>query len=152
MWGTIYGVASGILHGRADPAEAARLYAGVLGAARGLLLPPPDRAARVLELAAQEHPGPQGKRSRPTGRTRAARAYVPPPSARGRLPRPSSTSPPRLRRPPGRGWPATPPRPPPARAASLRLLLPYITAAPADGPLGVHPPGGGAGRGLAARR
>ncbi|MEV7889902.1 hypothetical protein ACWD3I_24930 [Streptomyces sp. NPDC002817] len=58
VWGTVYGVASGILHGRAAHAgEAAVLYADVLGAARNLLVPLADRAARVLELVALQHPG-----------------------------------------------------------------------------------------------
>lgn len=58
VWGTVYSVASGILHGRAAHAgEAAVLYADVLGAARNLLVPLPDRAARVLELVALDHPG-----------------------------------------------------------------------------------------------
>ncbi|MFE5374017.1 hypothetical protein [Streptomyces mirabilis] len=57
VWGTVYGVASGILHGRAAHAgEAAVLYADILGAARNLLVPLPDRAARVLELVALQHP------------------------------------------------------------------------------------------------
>ncbi|MEU2982627.1 hypothetical protein ABZ678_38590 [Streptomyces hirsutus] len=57
VWGTVYGVASGILHGRAAHAgEAAVLYADILGAARNLLIPLPDRAARVLELVALQHP------------------------------------------------------------------------------------------------
>ncbi|MFD9038682.1 hypothetical protein [Streptomyces bottropensis] len=58
VWGTVYGVASGILHGRAaHPGEAAVLYADILGAARELLVPLADRAARVLELVAFQHPG-----------------------------------------------------------------------------------------------
>ncbi|MFF4205768.1 hypothetical protein ACFYZ8_34535 [Streptomyces sp. NPDC001668] len=58
VWGTVYGVASGILHGRAAHAgEAAVLYADILAAARELLVPLADRAARVLELVALEHPG-----------------------------------------------------------------------------------------------
>ncbi|WP_020684239.1 hypothetical protein [Streptomyces prunicolor] len=58
VWGTVYSVASGILHGRAaHPGEAAVLYADILGAARNLLVPLPDRAARVLELVALQHPG-----------------------------------------------------------------------------------------------
>ncbi|MFE0356447.1 hypothetical protein ACFW2K_38805 [Streptomyces nigra] len=58
VWGTVYGVASGILHGRAaHPGEAAVLYADILGAARELLVPLPGRAARVLELVALQHPG-----------------------------------------------------------------------------------------------
>ncbi|MEW2259701.1 hypothetical protein [Streptomyces sp. NPDC047869] len=57
VWGTVYGVASGILHGRAaHVGEAAVLYADILGAARNLLVPLPDRAARVLELVALQHP------------------------------------------------------------------------------------------------
>ncbi|EMF56745.1 hypothetical protein SBD_1827 [Streptomyces bottropensis ATCC 25435] len=56
--GTVYGVASGILHGRAaHPAEAAVLYADILGAARELLVPLAHRAARVPELVALQHPG-----------------------------------------------------------------------------------------------
>nr|AHE39225.1 hypothetical protein pFRL3_448 [Streptomyces sp. FR1] len=58
VWGTVYGVASGILHGRAaHPGEAAVLYADILGAARELLVPLADRAARVLELVALQQPG-----------------------------------------------------------------------------------------------
>ncbi|MEU6184022.1 hypothetical protein [Streptomyces coeruleorubidus] len=58
VWGTVYGVASGILHGRtAGPGEAAVLYTDILGAARQLLVPLPGRAARVLELAALKAPG-----------------------------------------------------------------------------------------------
>ncbi|MEU2619699.1 hypothetical protein ABZ642_16470 [Streptomyces sp. NPDC007157] len=58
VWGTVYGAASGILHGRAAcPEEAVTLYTDVLAAARELLVPLPDRAARVLELAALAQPG-----------------------------------------------------------------------------------------------
>ncbi|MGW2722412.1 hypothetical protein [Streptomyces sp. NPDC001492] len=58
VWSRIYGAASGILHGRsAGPGEAAALYTDILGAARNLLVPLPARAARVLELAALQHPG-----------------------------------------------------------------------------------------------
>jgi hypothetical protein len=58
VWSKIYAVASGILHGRsAGPGEAVLLYAELLGAARELLVPLPDRAARVLELAALQAPG-----------------------------------------------------------------------------------------------
>ncbi|MGQ4364257.1 hypothetical protein [Streptomyces sp. SAS_272] len=58
VWGTIYQLASGILHGRAAaPGEAVQLYADLLGAAHQLLVPLPDRAARVLELAALTQPG-----------------------------------------------------------------------------------------------
>ncbi|MGW0868205.1 hypothetical protein [Streptomyces sp. NPDC002611] len=58
VWGTVYGVASGILHGRsAHPGEAAVLYADILAAARELLVPLADRAARVLELVALQRPG-----------------------------------------------------------------------------------------------
>ncbi|MFE1189907.1 hypothetical protein [[Kitasatospora] papulosa] len=53
VWGVVYGLASGILHGRAaGPDDAARLYTELLGATRNLLVPLPDRAARVLELTA----------------------------------------------------------------------------------------------------
>lgn len=58
VWGTIYAVASGILHGSAAaPGEAVQLYSELLGAARNLLVPLPARAARVLELAALAGPG-----------------------------------------------------------------------------------------------
>ncbi|MFR9793768.1 hypothetical protein ACL07V_34770 [Streptomyces sp. MB22_4] len=58
VWGTVYGVASGILHGgAAGPGEAVRLYTEILGAARELLVPLADRAARVLELSALQQPG-----------------------------------------------------------------------------------------------
>ncbi|WP_279617143.1 hypothetical protein [Streptomyces regalis] len=58
VWGAVYGVASGILHGSAaGPGEAVQLYADLLGAAHQLLVPLPDRAARVLELAALTQPG-----------------------------------------------------------------------------------------------
>ncbi|WP_192583628.1 hypothetical protein [Streptomyces albicerus] len=58
VWGTVYGLASGILHGRAaGPGDAVTLYTELLGAARELLVPLPDRAARVLELAALQDPG-----------------------------------------------------------------------------------------------
>lgn len=58
VWSMVYAVASGILHGRsADPGEAVLLYTDILGAARELLVPLPGRAARVLELAALQHPG-----------------------------------------------------------------------------------------------
>ncbi|MFE4639448.1 hypothetical protein [Streptomyces sp. NPDC056730] len=58
VWGAVYGVASGILHGSATgPGEAVQLYADLLGAAHQLLVPLPDRAARVLELAALQAPG-----------------------------------------------------------------------------------------------
>ncbi|MFI1002467.1 hypothetical protein ACH4RD_21640 [Streptomyces galbus] len=54
---TGYG-ASGILHGGpAGPSEAVRLYAEILGAARELLVPLADRAARLLELSALQQPG-----------------------------------------------------------------------------------------------
>ncbi|MFF7764144.1 hypothetical protein [Streptomyces griseorubiginosus] len=58
VWGTVYGVASGILHGRtANADEAVLLYTDILSAARELLVPLPARAARVLELAALTGPG-----------------------------------------------------------------------------------------------
>ncbi|MFF6829961.1 hypothetical protein [Streptomyces longwoodensis] len=58
VWGVVYGLASGILHGRAaGPGDAVTLYTELLGAARELLVPLPDRAARVLELAALTQPG-----------------------------------------------------------------------------------------------
>ncbi|WP_206305150.1 hypothetical protein [Streptomyces sp. B29(2018)] len=58
VWGAVYGAASEILHGRsARPGEAAALYTDTLVAARNLLVPLAARAARVLELAALEHPG-----------------------------------------------------------------------------------------------
>jgi hypothetical protein len=58
VWSRVYAVASGILHGRsAGPGEAVALYRDLLGGARELLVPLPDRAARVLELAALTHPG-----------------------------------------------------------------------------------------------
>ncbi|WP_411101066.1 hypothetical protein [Streptomyces sp. x-45] len=58
VWGAVYGVASGILHGgAAGPGEAVRLYTEILGAARELLVPLADRAARVLELSALQQPG-----------------------------------------------------------------------------------------------
>ncbi|MEV1040534.1 hypothetical protein AB0J01_28370 [Streptomyces sp. NPDC050204] len=58
VWGRVYGKTSGTLHGgAAAPARAASLYAEVLAAARELLVPLPDRAARVLELAALTGPG-----------------------------------------------------------------------------------------------
>ncbi|MBW8797851.1 MAG: hypothetical protein JF597_30975 [Streptomyces sp.] len=58
VWGAVYGVASGILHGSAaGPGEAVQLYADLLGAAHQLLVPLPDRAAHVLELAALQAPG-----------------------------------------------------------------------------------------------
>lgn len=58
VWGKVYGLASGILHGRAaGPGDAVLLYTELLGAARELLVPLPERAARVLQLAALEGPG-----------------------------------------------------------------------------------------------
>ncbi|MFI1530665.1 hypothetical protein [Streptomyces griseus] len=58
VWGAVYGAASEILHGRAArPGEAAALYTDTLVAARNLLVPLAARAARLLELAALEHPG-----------------------------------------------------------------------------------------------
>ncbi|MEU3511026.1 hypothetical protein ABZ733_24665 [Streptomyces longwoodensis] len=58
VWGTVYGVASGILHGgAAGPGEAVRVYTDILGGARELLVPLADRAARVLELSALQQPG-----------------------------------------------------------------------------------------------
>ncbi len=58
VWGAVYGVASGILHGgTAGPGEAVQLYTEILGAARELLVPLADRAARVLEFAALQQPG-----------------------------------------------------------------------------------------------
>ncbi|MFF9458629.1 hypothetical protein [Streptomyces flaveolus] len=57
-WGDLYSKASGTLHGAgAEEGRPARLYAALLTAARELLVPLPDRAARVLELAAIQHPG-----------------------------------------------------------------------------------------------
>ncbi|MFF9090770.1 hypothetical protein ACF1BE_31170 [Streptomyces sp. NPDC014991] len=61
VWGSVYGLASGILHGRAaGPGDAVLLYTELLGAARELLVPLPERAARALELAALEGPGAAG--------------------------------------------------------------------------------------------
>lgn len=58
VWGSVYGLASGILHGRAaGPGDAVLLYTELLGAARELLVPLPERAARVLQLAALTGPG-----------------------------------------------------------------------------------------------
>ncbi|MFI1312508.1 hypothetical protein ACH4TS_20540 [Streptomyces albidoflavus] len=58
VWGVVYGLASGILHGRtAGPDDAVLLYTELLHAARELLVPLPERAARVLELAALTQPG-----------------------------------------------------------------------------------------------
>ncbi|MEU9413081.1 hypothetical protein AB0E08_46325 [Streptomyces sp. NPDC048281] len=58
VWGVVYGLASGILHGRAaGPDDAVLLYTELLAAARELLVPLPDRAARILELAALNDPG-----------------------------------------------------------------------------------------------
>ncbi|MFE1198146.1 hypothetical protein ACFW6E_36305 [Streptomyces olivaceoviridis] len=58
VWGAVYGVASGILHGgAAGPDEAVRLYTEILGTARELLVPLEDWAVRVLELAALQQPG-----------------------------------------------------------------------------------------------
>ncbi|MFE2424414.1 hypothetical protein [Streptomyces hokutonensis] len=58
VWGKVYGLASGILHGRAaGPGDAVLLYTELLGAARELLVPLPERAARVLQLAALKDPG-----------------------------------------------------------------------------------------------
>jgi len=63
VWRTLYGVASGILHGRAAaPGKAASLYTELLSAARNLLVPLPARAARVLELTALTGPGEQEAR------------------------------------------------------------------------------------------
>ncbi|MFC8949521.1 hypothetical protein [Streptomyces rochei] len=58
VWGEVYGLASGILHGRAaGPDDAVLLYTELLHAARELLVPLPERAARVLELCALTQPG-----------------------------------------------------------------------------------------------
>ncbi|MFE0857287.1 hypothetical protein [Streptomyces mutabilis] len=58
VWGVVYGLASGILHGRgAGPDDAVLLYTELLHAARELLVPLPERAARVLELCALTQPG-----------------------------------------------------------------------------------------------
>lgn len=55
--GAIYGMASGVLHGRAAGPEAVLdLYTELLGAARELLVPLPERAARILELTALPQP------------------------------------------------------------------------------------------------
>ncbi|MEV7060905.1 hypothetical protein AB0N95_36310 [Streptomyces microflavus] len=63
VWGEVYHKASRTLHGR--PAEVGRpalLYVQLLAAVRELLVPLPDRAARVLQLAALQHPGPEHAR------------------------------------------------------------------------------------------
>ncbi|MEV6426006.1 hypothetical protein [Streptomyces sp. NPDC051662] len=58
VWPELYSLASGTLHGAgADPGRPARLYTGLLAAARELLVPLPARAARVLELTAHQRPG-----------------------------------------------------------------------------------------------
>ncbi len=58
VWGVVYGLASGILHGRsAGPDDARLLYTELLHAARELLVPLAERAARVLELTALKDPG-----------------------------------------------------------------------------------------------
>lgn len=58
VWGVVYGLASGILHGRsAGPGDAVVLYTELLHAARELLVPLAERAARVLELTALKDPG-----------------------------------------------------------------------------------------------
>ncbi len=58
VWGVVYGLASGILHGRsAGPDDVILLYTELLHAARELLVPLPERAARVLELTALKNPG-----------------------------------------------------------------------------------------------
>ncbi|MFF8992615.1 hypothetical protein ACF09H_22300 [Streptomyces sp. NPDC014983] len=58
VWGVVYGLASGILHGRpAGPDDAVLLYTELLHAARELLVPLPERAARVLQLTALTQPG-----------------------------------------------------------------------------------------------
>ncbi|WP_406073088.1 hypothetical protein [Streptomyces virginiae] len=59
VWGEVYGKTSDTLHGKAADADRpARLYAAVVAAARELLVPLPDRAARVLQLTALERPSP----------------------------------------------------------------------------------------------
>ncbi|MFE6274093.1 hypothetical protein ACFVQ9_35490 [Streptomyces goshikiensis] len=58
VWSELYSTASGTLHGASAVEDRpARLYAGLLGAARELLVPLPERAARVLQLAALTGPG-----------------------------------------------------------------------------------------------
>ncbi|MGW6958793.1 hypothetical protein [Streptomyces chartreusis] len=58
VWSAVYGATSGTLHGRpAVPGRAVGLYGEVLAAAHQLLVPLPDRAARVLDLAALQSPG-----------------------------------------------------------------------------------------------
>ncbi|MEV5387251.1 hypothetical protein [Streptomyces sp. NPDC052721] len=71
VWGEVYGMTSGTLHGGvADPARAAALYRKLLAAARELLVPLPGRAARVLELAALKEPGEAQARERLGGPAR----------------------------------------------------------------------------------
>jgi hypothetical protein len=58
VWSAAYSATSGTLHGRpAVEGRAVVLYREVLAAAHQLLVPLPDRAARVLELAAVQGPG-----------------------------------------------------------------------------------------------
>ncbi len=58
VWGVVSGLASGIRHGRAaGPDDAVLPYTKLLDAARELLVPLPERAARVLELTALTQPG-----------------------------------------------------------------------------------------------
>lgn len=62
-WDTLYRTASGTLHGRAaEEGRASRLYIEVLQMARELLVPLPERAARVLQLTALPQPGPEHAR------------------------------------------------------------------------------------------
>ncbi|MFD4605676.1 hypothetical protein ACFWPQ_47660 [Streptomyces sp. NPDC058464] len=91
VWSRIYRTASGILHGRsAGPSEAATLYTDILGAARNLLVPLPARAARVLELAALQHPGEAEARELASWADPRAKKTAPPPS-RAAITRPSRT-------------------------------------------------------------
>ncbi|MFB6931256.1 hypothetical protein [Streptomyces chartreusis] len=58
VWGAVYGATSGTLHSKpAVPGRAVGLYGEVLAAAHQLLVPLPDHAARILELAAVQGPG-----------------------------------------------------------------------------------------------
>lgn len=126
----VYGLASGILHGRSTgPGDAVLLHTELLGTARELLLPP-ERAARVFELTTLQDPGAAGAaelahwadpratdyffRSAPAPvwlgvlAEHAPHLLLPDPAASGRWPAAPFLEPVASADPPGRGRPRQP--------------------------------------------